>query len=649
MLAHALTAETSDPSIKERDRLRTLENYEILDTPTEVMFDELARMAASLCSTPIALVSLIDGTRQWFKAKVGLEVSETPRELAFCAHAIQGSEPFVVPNALADPRFASNPLVTSDPAIRFYAGAPLIAPNGQALGTLCVIDRVPRELSAERIQALKLLARHVMAQIELRKRVAELGQANAHCEHRIDAMQQTQQRLDELVVEQQATIAQLAQYSVQTGLANRALFITRLDQNLQSAILGDLPVTVFVLDMQRFALVSEAVGQSHLDELLRQVAQRLNVVFGDPQHVAHLEADRFAALTMIAPTADAAVALLEQQVLPALSAPYKVDDQELRVAFKVGIALMPPDGTTALSFLRRAKTALVKAKESDEAYAVFSAELEARVASIVSLETKLRRALEQQQFELHYQPKVNLSDGTISGVEALLRWRDPTPEVRSDDPGDVWIPPARFVPALEATGLILDVGRWALERAACDHRDWQARGLSAPRIAVNISPLQLRHKHFLDEFHAILRAPGLTPLLDIELTEAVLMEQADRCIESLNTLRKWGVRVAIDDFGSGYSSLRYIARLPIDTLKIDMAFVHAMTKSPDNMGIVSSVISLAHGLRLKTVAEGVETEEQRNLLRLLRCDEMQGYLFSRPVSKSQLEILLSAQGRSAQA
>jgi diguanylate cyclase (GGDEF)-like protein len=634
------TVTTEVPTPEERRRLQALAEYDILDTPPEVIFDELARIAASICETPIALVSLIDGRRQWFKAKVGLEATETPREFAFCAHAIHGVEPFIVPNTLEDPRFATNPLVTSDPAIRFYAGAPLITPDGQALGTLCVIDRVPRELSPDRIEALQLLSRHVVAQLELRKRVSELSRTNVRRGLQIGDLQQTRARLDGLIQEQGVKLTNLAQYSAQTGLANRALFLTRLQEQLQAAAPQIAPVTVFVLDMQRFAFVSETLGQSHLDEFLRQVAHRLMKIFPRGEQIAHLEADRFAAFTPAAPSVQEAAALLDGQLLPALSAPYTIEDQELRVAFKVGIAIATPEDRSAELILRRAKAALLKAKESEEAYAVFSADLEKRVANVISLETKLRRALEQQQFELHYQPKVSLIDGTVTGVEALLRWRDPSPESPTDDPSNLWVPPARFIPALESTGLILEVGRWALTQAAHDHRDWQSRGVAAPRIAVNISPLQLRHRHFLREFREILDTPGPAPGIDVELTEAMLMEQPEQCIQSLQTLRQWGIKVAIDDFGSGYSSLRYIARLPIDALKIDMAFVHAMTKEADNMAIVSTVISLAHGLRLKTIAEGVETEEQRNLLRLLRCDEMQGYLFSKPLSKRALETLL---------
>ncbi len=568
----------------ETQRLQALLDYDILDTPPEAIFDELARIAASVCDTPIALVSLIDATRQWFKAKVGLEVGEAPREFAFCSHAIQSSEPMIVQDARIDPRFAANPLVISQPSIRFYAGAPLIAPGGQALGTLCVIDRVPRELTAERIEALKLLSRHVVAQLELRKRVNELSQSNAREKPQMGPLRKTRQRLDGPLREDEAKMGQSVQYNPQTGLANRALFLSRLAQSLVTAAGRGAQLTVFVLDMQRFDLVSETVGQSVLDELLREVAQRLIHVFDDPIHVAHLESDRFAALSIGGRSAATASAQLEGVLLPALRAPYAVGDQELRLTFKAGVAIAPSRTIAAETLLHRAKTALIKAKESKEDYALFSAELETRVAGIISFETKLRRAIELRQFELHYQPKVSLLDGTVSGVESLIRWRDPAPEVRSEDPSTAWVPPARFIPALEATGLILEVGRWALEQAAHDYLDWQRRGLPAPRIAVNISPLQLRHKNFLTEIRAILDAHAHAPGLDIELTEAVLMEEVDRCIESLHMLRQWGIRVAIDDFGSGYSSLRYIARLPIDVLKIDMAFIHAMPKSPDNYG-----------------------------------------------------------------
>jgi len=244
----------------------------------------------------------------------------------------------------------------------------------------------------------------------------------------------------------------------------------------------------------------------------------------------------------------------------------------------------------------------------------------------------LRHAVDACEFILHYQPQVDMRSGRIMAVEALIRW---------NRPGHGLIGPAEFVPLMEESGLIIEVGRWVLAQAAADYRDWLKKGWSVPRIAVNVSPLQLLHPGFsavLQGAVAVCDQPRAE--LDIEITESVLMDNTAEVIEKLRDIRRMSVRVALDDFGSGYSSLRYLARLPIDTLKMDRSFIHAMTENPDDMAIASSLITLGHALNLKVVAEGVETEEQQKLLRLLLCDEMQGYLFSRPVAKAEIESLL---------
>jgi EAL domain-containing protein (putative c-di-GMP-specific phosphodiesterase class I) len=245
------------------------------------------------------------------------------------------------------------------------------------------------------------------------------------------------------------------------------------------------------------------------------------------------------------------------------------------------------------------------------------------VARKLTLENQLRQALDKGEFVLHYQPKVSLASGTLTGAEALIRWNDPRTGL---------VPPGRFIPILEETGLIYEVGRWALRQAIQDYLRWRAAGLAAVRIAVNVSPLQLRHRGFITEVHQAIGIDAHAAAgLELEITESLIMEDVKHSIASLQAIRAMGVSIAIDDFGTGFSSLSYLSKLPVDTLKIDRSFVIDMTAGPDGLALVSTIITLAHSLKLKVVAEGVETEEQSRLLRSLNCDEMQGYLFSKPV------------------
>src|SRR6202163_2755595 len=256
-----------------------------------------------------------------------------------------------------------------------------------------------------------------------------------------------------------------------------------------------------------------------------------------------------------------------------------------------------------------------------------------RVAGDLALENKLRHALENNEFVLHYQPKVAVETRRIVGVEALMRWQSP-------DLG--LVPPIRFIPILEETGMILDVGAWALRRAVLDHQQWLEQGLVAPRVAVNVSAIQMRHRDFVEIVRDAVRLGAGPSVIDIEITESLIMEDVAGTIEKLKILRDLGMRIAIDDFGTGYSSLGYLAKLPVHSLKIDRSFINAMADDADTMTLVSTIISLAHSLRLIVVAEGVETEDQAKVLRLLRCDEMQGYLVSRPIPVKELSALLSA-------
>ncbi len=272
---------------------------------------------------------------------------------------------------------------------------------------------------------------------------------------------------------------------------------------------------------------------------------------------------------------------------------------------------------------KNAEAALKKAKASGDRYLFYTQKMTETVAGKLTLENQLRQALDKEEFVLHYQPKVSLASGKVTGAEALIRWNDPRTGL---------VPPGEFIPILEETGLIYEVGRWALRKAIEDYLRWRAAGLAAVRIAVNVSPLQLRHRGFIAEIEQAIGIDAHAAAgLELEITESMIMEDVKHSIASLQAIRAMGVTIAIDDFGTGFSSLSYLSKLPVDTLKIDRSFVVDMTAAPEGLALVSTIINLAHSLKLKVVAEGVETEEQSRLLRLLNCDEMQGFLFSKPV------------------
>jgi EAL domain-containing protein (putative c-di-GMP-specific phosphodiesterase class I) len=323
---------------------------------------------------------------------------------------------------------------------------------------------------------------------------------------------------------------------------------------------------------------------------------------------------------------------VKQLLADAVSMPFDVAGKELRIAVTAGIALFPEDGKEAETLLRNAQAALQHAKAGGERYLFYKPQMNAASAELLSLENKLRQAVEDEQFVLHYQPKINLATRQISGFEALIRWNDPVSGL---------VPPDKFIPLLEETGLILEVGAWAIRKALADYHALYIRGLQPRRIAVNVSAIQLRQPDFVDVVSQTIRHSRSTPHgLDLEITESLIMYDIEENITKLKAIHDMGVNIAIDDFGTGYSSLAYLGRLPVDMLKIDRSFITAMTEETESMAIVSTIISLAHSLNLKVIAEGVETEEQTRFLKLLKCDEMQGYLFSRPLPLEQLSSLL---------
>ena len=441
-------------------------------------------------------------------------------------------------------------------------------------------------------------------------------------------------------------LSYLAYYDALTGAANRNLLNDRLAQAVMQAHRYGHVLAVAILNLDHFKLINNSLGHTVGDELLKKCVARMRSCIRESDTLARLGGDEFVlvlpgqsnasatsrVVSRIAEAVSSAPELVEtlQRVLNTISKPMTVGERELSLTCSIGVSLYPHDGKDGETLLRNAAAALSRAKQlGRKNYQFYTSELNATIAERLSLHSSLRHALERDEFTLHYQPKINLQTGRVSGSEALLRW---------NKPGVGMVSPGEFIPVLEETGLIIDVGRWAMEEAVSTCRRWQKQHARPPRVAVNVSELQLAQKDFAALVEKILRNEEDGPVdLDIEITESLIMQDIEANITKLKAIRQMGVNIAIDDFGTGHSSLSYLAKLPVDTLKIDRAFITGMDSSPDSLSIVTSIISLAHSLGLKVVAEGVETESQVNMLRLLKCDEIQGYAISRPLPEDQFE------------
>lgn len=436
-------------------------------------------------------------------------------------------------------------------------------------------------------------------------------------------------------IEKEEQANYLAYYDALTGLSNRTMFHERLAQFLRSAEHEQEKLAVLMLDLNRFKTINDTFGRQAGDILIRQLAQRLKGCVTEPSQLARIGADQFVMVLPDIRHAGEIAWLIEGKIRDILEEPFQLNGEELRVSAKIGIALFPDDGREADTLFPNAELAVKKAKDYGERYLFFDRGMSEKVAENLSMENKLRRALEKNEFVLHYQPKVDLKTRRIRGMEALIRWQSPESGL---------VPPLQFIPLLEETGLILDVGMWVMRQATADIRAWQELGIAVPRIAINVSALQLRQSDFVQNIEQTLRNSGKEVMLDLELTESMIMSDIEDSLVKLQAAKQAGLGIVIDDFGTGYSSLSYIARLPIDTIKIDRSFVVKMMDNPDDMTIVSTIITMAHNMKLKVVAEGVESEEQAKLLKRMKCDEMQGFLFSKPIPFDEVTSLLKKEG-----
>lgn len=425
----------------------------------------------------------------------------------------------------------------------------------------------------------------------------------------------------------------LSYFDSLTGLAKRQLFCQRLAQKISGDAAEERGQLVVVFDIQKLGTLNDSFGRYVGDRLLEKIAARLRQFHPDPECLAHFGGGTFAIMLDSVANAGDTGQLSQNAAAQLFVEPYTIEGQELRPSIRSGIAFYPHDAKAADALVQNAEAALKAARETNEKYVLYGLLPERPTTRTLALEARLTGALERQEFLLHYQPKVNIASGRIEGFEALLRWRDAQEGL---------IPPSLFVPLLERSGAIVEVGEWVLLQAVRDLKIWLAAGLDPGRVAVNVSPLQLRRRDFVEKvIRCIEPSDGKSLGVDIEITESMLMQDIELSIRKLARLREAGVGVAIDDFGTGYSSLRLLARLPVNTLKIDRSFVQNIADTPNVLMLASTVVSLARAFQMRTVAEGVETREQLRVLRQINCDEAQGYLFARPAPASEVPSIIA--------
>jgi diguanylate cyclase (GGDEF)-like protein len=613
---HHDTMQIPDIPVDEARRLTALHATRLLGSAPEEAFDRITRMAARLLDAPTSLVSLVDQDIQWFKSRCGFEPTQTARDISFCGHAILDHEPLVVGDATTDPRFCGNPLVLGEPHVRFYAGVPLYSVDRMAIGTLCVLDTKPRQLSSDELDILRDLARMVEQLIHHRQLATAAQALYSHV------------LLDAANPELSAAAGQvefLLNHDQLTGLSNRQALVRSIGASLAEWRKQDLPALVASINLDKFKRLNEALGHHAGDQALVSITWSLQGVLRPGDQLARIGNDEF--VVLLPGLGDDSVARDRlRQLMQAVHREFKTTaGGAIPLTCSIGYAIYPHDGDGAEALLGNAGLAMRRAKLLGGGQIQhFSEELKRAFDRKLALESQLRAALDHKELFLQYQPKIALKDGAVAGLEVLLRWRHPVHGI---------IPPAEFIPVAEEAGLIVEIGEWVLKSAVDQCRAWREDGMPVVPVAVNLSARQFHRSDIVGIVDAVVRDAGLQPGdLELELTESMSVQCPERSADLMARLRGLGCTLSIDDFGTGYSSLSYLKRLPVDKLKIDRSFVQDMHQSAESLAMVEAIIAMAHSLHLEVIAEGVELEEQMQGLRAAGCDQIQGFYYSKPLS-----------------
>lgn len=585
----------------EISRLQELYALNILDTEKEERFDRFTDLISDLFDMPIVLICLVDSHREWFKSYKGLSINEIPREISFCAHTIYEKEILVIKNAKKDPRFKGNPLVLNKPNISFYAGAVLRGPTEKPIGALCIIDIRPREFNYRKQQQLIHFARLVEHEL---------------CySYYINKIQLTIPPFNDFL----------------TGLPNRHILKERLEQSVEVAQYPQ-QIAVISLKINQLQQLKSSVGPEVIRFIINETSTRLKKTLMKSDGISLWEEDHFILFITINPQTSSLLIKLEN-ILNILEEKFEFNKEKYSLSTSIGISIFPADSHDANQLVENSIYAMrLLASDSKPPYRFFSEEATTRLTKQFELENLLIKAIETNTLELYYQPKVDISSGLICGVEALCRWTDPTYGP---------ISPAEFILIAEQSDLIIQLGEWTLKEACKINKEWQAQGLSHIPISVNVSKKQLMKKDFPQDIKKILRQSKLAAkYLDLEITESSLIAIED-IIENLNIIFKSGITFSLDDFGTGFSSLSYLKNLPLQSLKIDISFIKDMVTNKHDAVMVRTIIAMAKSLGLVCIAEGVENSNQLLFLEAYQCDQIQGFLFSQPVTADECAKLLS--------